>query len=106
MGIKSSKEDVIESIDKENASDNPQAENINENPTFSVVICCGVPLRNAETYCKNLNERGIKAVVDNSGTVLRVLVPNFTSREDALTEVRSLRNKSKEFSNAWIMENK
>jgi len=106
MGIKSSKEDVIESIDKENASENPQAENINESPTFSVVICCGVPLRNAETYCKNLNERGIKAVVDNSGKVLRVLVPNFTSREDALTEVRSLRNKSKEFSNAWIMENK
>lgn len=74
--------------------------------TFSVVLCCGVPIQNAESYCKNLNDRGINAVVDNSGKFLRVLIPGFTSKEDALSEVRSLRSKSKEFSNAWIMEKK
>lgn len=77
-----------------------------EEPTYAVVLCCGVPLDNAETYCQNLNEQGIKAVIDNSGKFLRVLIPGFSSKEDALTEVRSLRSKSKEFSNAWVMEKK
>lgn len=75
-------------------------------PTFSVVLCCGVPMQKAESYCQNLNERGIQAVVDNSGKVLRILIPNFTSKEDAIAEVHSLRNISKEFSNVWVMENK
>jgi len=73
-------------------------------PSFSVVLCCGVPAQNAETYCQNLNERGIKAIVDNSGKFIRVLIPGFETKEDALAEVRSLRSISKEFSNAWIME--
>lgn len=72
--------------------------------SFSVVLCCGVPVQNAEAYCQNLNERGIKAIVDKSGKFIRVLIPGFTSREDALTEVHTLRSISKEFSNAWIME--
>ena len=90
----------------ETTTEESQVEENNNEPTFSVVLCCGVPIENAESYCKNLNGQGIKAVVDNSGKVLRVLIPGFTSREDALTEVRSLRSKSKEFSNAWIMEKK
>jgi len=75
-------------------------------PTCSIILCCGVPVKNAEAYCENLSKRDIHAVVDNSGKVLRVLIPGFSSREEALTEVRSLRSKSKEFSNAWIMEKK
>ena len=90
----------------ETATEELQAEEVKPQPTYSVVLCCGVPLQNAESYCQNLNERGIKAVVDNSGKFLRVLIPGFTSKEDALTEVRSLRSISKEFSNAWIMEKK
>lgn len=90
----------------ETATEELQAEEIKPQPTYSVVLCCGVPLQNAESYCQNLNERGIKAVVNNSGKFLRVLIPGFTSKEDALTEVRSLRSISKEFSNAWIMEKK
>lgn len=75
-------------------------------PTYAVVLCCGVPVQNAESYCQNLNDRGIKAVVDRSGRFLRVLIPGFITREEALTEVRLLRSQSKEFSNAWIMEKK
>lgn len=93
-----------EAINNPTNTEQPQAEVEKAEPTFSIVLCCGVPAQNAESYCQNLNERGIKAVVDNSGKFLRVLIPGFTSREDALTEVRSLRSKSKEFSNAWIME--
>lgn len=74
--------------------------------TFSVVLCCGVPMQKAESYCHNLNERGIHAIVDNSGKVLRILIPNFKSKADALAEVHSLRSMSKEFSNVWIMEKK
>lgn len=73
-------------------------------PSFSVVLCCGVPAQNAEAYCQNLNERGIKATVDKSGKFIRVLIPGFETREDALAEIHSLRSISKEFSNAWIME--
>ena len=93
-----------EAINDQTNTEQPQAEAEKAEPTFSIVLCCGVPVHNAESYCQNLNERGIKAVVDNSGKFLRVLIPGFTSREEALTEVRSLRSKSKEFSNAWIME--
>jgi hypothetical protein len=93
-------------IDKETITKELQAEEITPEPTYSVVLCCGVPLQNAEAYCQNLNYRGIKAIVDDSGKFLRVLIPGFTSREDALTEVRSLRSISKEFSNAWVMEKK
>jgi len=63
-----------------------------------------VPAQNAEAYCQNLNERGIKATVDKSGKFIRVLIPGFETREDALAEIHSLRSISKEFSNAWIME--
>jgi len=81
-------------------------EEVKTESTFSVVLCCGVPVQNAKSYCQDLNNRGIKAIVDNSGKFLRVLIPGFASREDALTEVRALRNQSKEFANAWIMEKK
>jgi cell division septation protein DedD len=100
------KEETEISINTEAEPEKTQAAEVKDEHTFSVVLCCGVPIQRAESYCKNLNEQGIKAVVDNSGKVLRVLIPGFTSREDALTEVRSLRQKSKEFSNAWIMEKK
>lgn len=99
------KEAEIETIHDE-ATEKSQAETKKEEPTYSVVLCCGVPVQNANSYCQTLNEDGIKAVVDNSGKVLRVLIPGFVSREDALTEVHSLRSKSKKFANAWIMENK
>ena len=82
------------------------AEAVKPGPTYSVVLCCGVPAQNAESYCQDLNNRGIRAIVDHSGKFLRVLIPGFTSREDALTEVRLLRSQSNEFSNAWIMERK
>lgn len=98
----------ISAEEKEVNNNNKQTEKIQAESehTFSVVLCCGVPIQNAESYCHNLNERGIKAVVDSSGSFLRVLIPGFTSKEDALAEVRSLHSISKEFSNAWIMEKK
>ena len=96
----------IEKTEVNNVTKKPQTKVTKDSQTFSVVICCGVPLKNAESYCKDLNGRGIKAVVDNSGRFLRVLVPNFASREDALTMVHSLRKMDKEFSNVWIMEKK
>ncbi len=82
------------------------AQEVQAQPTYAVVLCCGVPVQNAESYCQDLNNRGIRAIVDHSGKFLRVLIPGFTSREDALTEVRLLRSQSNEFSNAWIMERK
>ena len=98
----SDKEEITSTPDAEIATEEIQS----KEPTYAVVLCCGVPQQNAESYCQNLNERGIKAVVDNSGKFLRILIPGYTSREDALTEVRSLRSMSKEFSNAWVMEKK
>ena len=92
--------------DEQPAIEHKQAETKESTTSFSVVLCCGVPVQNAETYCQDLNTRGIKAIIDNSGKFLRILIPGFSSREDALTEIRSLRSKSKEFSNAWIMEKK
>jgi len=92
--------------DEQTAIEHKQAETKESTTSFSVVLCCGVPVQNAETYCQDLNTRGIKAIIDNSGKFLRILIPGFSSREDALTEIRSLRSKSKEFSNAWIMEKK
>lgn len=86
------------------ATEKQQTEEIKTASTYAVVLCCGVPVQNAESYCQNLNGRGIKAVVDNSGKFIRVLIPGFTSKEDALKEIRSLLSKSKEFSNAWVME--
>lgn len=104
------KNEASETPDKE-VSVNSDAETATEKVqnvdiTYAVVLCCGVPLENAEIYCRSLNQQGIKAIVDNSGKFLRVLIPGFTSKEDALTEVRTLRSKSKEFSNAWVMEKK
>lgn len=98
-------------IDPEDVSKETTGETMSQTvktttPTFSVVLCCGVSMQKAESYCQNLNERGIHAIVDNSGKVLRILIPNFKSKEDALAEVHSLRSMSKEFSNVWIMEKK
>jgi len=103
---KSEKEEETETIDANTTTEKQQAEVKKSDSSFSVVLCCGVPAQNAESYCHNLNERGIKAIVDNSGKFIRVLIPGFASREDALAEVHSLRSISKEFSNAWIMEKK
>ncbi len=99
------KTDVVET-NAELTTENVPAEETTADLTYAVVLCCGVPIENAESYCQKLNEQGIKAIVDTSGKFLRVLIPGFTSREDALAEVHSLRSLSKEFSNAWIMEKK
>ncbi|MBO7067309.1 MAG: SPOR domain-containing protein [Bacteroidaceae bacterium] len=97
---------IEEESNYETTAGNQLSEETNSKPKFSIILCCGITMQNAESYCQNLNERGIKAVVDNSGKFIRVLIPGYTSKEDALTEIRSLRSKSREFSKAWIMENK
>ena len=92
------------------ATENPKNETMatrqteKNSPTFSVVLCCGVPVQNAKVYCEDLNKRGINAVIDDSSKVLRILIPGYVSKEEALNKVRSLRSQSKEFANAWILE--
>ena len=102
----SEKEGKTETINDNTSTEKQQKELEESSTTFSVVLCCGVPIQNATSYCENLNKQGINAIVDTSGKFIRVLIPGFSSREDALKEVRSLRSISKEFSNAWVMEKK
>ena len=38
--------------------------------------------------------------------MLRVVYGNYNSQEEAIDTLRQLRKQSKQFSNAWVMENK
>ncbi|MGN1255765.1 MAG: SPOR domain-containing protein [Bacteroidaceae bacterium] len=71
---------------------------------YAVVLASAVSVSNAERYVTDLNEKGIKAVVRVNGSMNRVLVPGFKSRDDAAEYATTLRVRESEFEFVWVLK--
>ena len=68
-----------------------------------------VTQRNAEIYIAQLNKADFtqaRLQTSSKTNMLRVVYGTYNSQEEAIDTLRQLRKQSKQFSNAWVMENK
>ncbi|MGN0232808.1 MAG: SPOR domain-containing protein [Bacteroidaceae bacterium] len=70
---------------------------------YAVVLASAVSLSNAERYVADLNGRGIKAVIRVNGSMNRVLVPGFVSKDEASEYAYMLRVRDTEFESVWVL---
>lgn len=78
-------------------------------PTFTIVMASQVTQRNAEIYIAQLNKADFtqaRLQTSSKTNMLRVVYGTYNSQEEAIDTLRQLRKQSKQFSNAWVMENK
>lgn len=73
--------------------------------TYCIVLASGVTRNNAEAFIANLAQKDIKASVLEKGRMRRVVYSSFTSKEEAQSELRSLRHSKEPFATAWVMKN-
>lgn len=82
----------------------PAAKEQIQQEEYAVVLASAVSVSNAERYVTDLNEKGIKAVVRVNGSMNRVLVPGFKSRDDAAEYANTLRVRESEFESVWVLK--
>ena len=113
-----------EPVASHNTTANPKQEHIdnhnatkadNENATkatqenkaqlaFSIVLASYVGKANAEEYVNQLGKKGFnEAQYVRKGKVGRVIYSGYTTEQEAQTALASLRKKSKDFTEAWVM---
>lgn len=76
-------------------------------PTYTIVMASQVTQRNAEIFIAQLNKADYtKARLQTSSktNMLRVVYGSYSSQEEAIDTLRSLRKQSKQFSDAWVLE--
>lgn len=76
-------------------------------PTYTIVMASQVTQRNAEIFIAQLNKAEYtKARLQTSSktNMLRVVYGSYSSQEEAIDTLRSLRKQSKQFSDAWVLE--
>ena len=61
-------------------------------------------LSNAERCVTDLNKKGIQAVIRSNGSMNRVLVPGFASKDKAAEYASMLRTKDAEFESVWVLK--
>ena len=71
---------------------------------YAVVLASAVSLSNAERYVTDLNKKGIQAVIRSNGSMNRVLVPGFASKDKAAEYASMLRTKDAEFESVWVLK--
>ena len=89
----------------------PAAETIMEEaiaqPIYTIVLASQVTQRNAEIFIAQLNKTDFtkaKLQTSNKTNMLRVVYGSYSSQEEAIDTLRSLRKQSKQFSDAWVLE--
>ena len=71
---------------------------------YAVVLASAVTKGNAERYVQDLNKRGIKAEMRAKGSMTRVVVPGFSTQDEAYSYVREIRAQGSEFDAAWVLK--
>lgn len=113
-----------ESVASHNTTANPEQEHVanhnatkadNENATkatqenkaqlaYTIVLASYVGKANAEEYVNQLGKKGFnEAQYIRKGKVGRVIYSGYTTEQEAQNALASLRKKSKDFTEAWVM---
>lgn len=113
-----------ESVASHNTTANPEQEHVanhnatkadNENATkatqenkaqlaYTIVLASYVGKANAEEYVNQLGKKGFnEAQYVRKGKVGRVIYSDYTTEQEAQNALASLRKKSKDFTEAWVM---
>lgn len=113
-----------ESVASHNTTANPEQEHVanhnatkadNENATkatqenkaqlaYTIVLASYVGKANAEEYVNQLGKKGFnEAQYVRKGKVGRVIYSGYTTEQEAQNALASLRKKSKDFTEAWVM---
>ena len=105
-------ENVVENVMKETAK-KPVEKAVEPTPKapekqeqkFSIVLASFVNKTNADTFIENLSKQGFKnARYVKNGNVSRILYSNYKDKEEAQQALQELRQKCREFADAWILE--
>ena len=75
-------------------------------PIYTLVMASQVSRANAEAFALQLSDAGFdEARVNiNKKGLVRVVYGSYSSEEEAIAELRSLRRQSRHFSQAWVMK--
>lgn len=72
---------------------------------YAVVLASALSMKNAESYIKDLTNRGYKVCLQTgNGKMNRVIIPNFKNMDEARAKIQELKNTSDEFKNAWALK--
>ena len=100
-----------ETVSEEKKLQTNEANNVAEpkaqavEPKFAIVLASYVSQHNAEMYIENLAKAGFaEGRFVKNGKVSRILYAGYTTEEEAQKALISLRQQSKEFAEAWVLE--
>lgn len=72
---------------------------------YTIVLASSVSKHNANAYIKEMNRKGFsEASVYETNSMRRVIYSSFPSQEDARKMLKSLRSRSADFSEAWVLK--
>ena len=68
---------------------------------YAIVVASAISKKNAVWLADKLQKQGYDAMACQVGGMVRVLIPGFSSMDDAYEEIRRMRKASDEFSGLW-----
>ena len=76
-------------------------------PAFCIVLASQVSKKGAENYVKQLHKDGYTEarVVVSKNKIRRVVYGSYSTEDDARSYIRTLRSKSRQFREAWVLKN-
>jgi septal ring-binding cell division protein DamX len=75
-------------------------------PTFGIVLASQVSQKNADSFMELLNEKGFNEAYITNVRFRRVVYGHFATKDDALNQLRQLRQQSRKlFGEGWVMKN-
>lgn len=81
-----------------------QSEEVQQEPRYTLVLICDVPLKNAEAYVSELHNAGLtEAEVMKRRKMVRVVYGKYADNETAVNMLRKLRKQNDNFEEAWVM---
>ncbi len=71
---------------------------------FYIVLASSISKTNALNYIENLGKKGVNASLFEKGSMRRVVVGGFATKDDARVHLKNMRKTHSDFANAWVIE--
>lgn len=68
---------------------------------FAIVMASAVSKKNAVSYATKLQELGYNAKACQVGGMVRVIIPGYSSQDEAFAAIKQMRTECSEFAKAW-----
>lgn len=83
------------------AAPQPAASQKSVRGDYAIVIASAISKKSAISMADRLQKQGYKALAGHVGGMVRVLIPGFSSMDEAYAEIHRMRQVSEDFSNSW-----